>query len=86
MMRRIEITEEAASVLDGLVSSGRYVSASDAVLEGLRSLKRQGVEGDAWLRSEVVPVAQAMVADPDRGIGIDQVFRELAELHRERTA
>lgn len=82
--RTFSLPTEQASYIDGLVSSGSYATASEVVRAGLRALQERDAAVDRWLREEVVGVAQAMQADPGRGIPAAQVFAELRDLHGQR--
>jgi len=47
------------------------------VRAGLTALSEQDEAVERWLRDEVVPVYDAMRADPSRAIPAEQVFSEL---------
>ena len=68
----IKLPAEAAHFVEGLVESGEYKSADEAVAEGIRLLMSR-----QQLRAEI----QAGIAELDAGKGIDgeQVFAELRE-------
>jgi antitoxin ParD1/3/4 len=82
--RSFSLPKEQADYIDSLVDSGAYATASDVVRAGLRALQEKDAAIERWLRDEVVPVAVAMQADPDRAIPADQVFNELRALHAQR--
>ncbi|HEY5209418.1 MAG TPA: type II toxin-antitoxin system ParD family antitoxin [Stellaceae bacterium] len=75
--RTVNLPSEQARYIDRLVASGRYASASDVVRAGLTALSEQDEAVERWLRDEVVPVYDAMRADPSRAIPAEQVFSEL---------
>ena len=75
--RTFSLPTEQASYIDGLVSSGTYATASEVIRAGLRALQERDAAVERWLRDEVVPVAQAMKADPGRGIPAAEVFADL---------
>jgi len=82
--RTFSLPSEQADYIDGLVSSGAYATASEVIRAGLRALQERDIAVERWLREEVVPVAVAMRADPDRGIPAKQVFDKIRSLHAER--
>ena len=81
--RTISLPPAQASYIDALVETGTYASASEVVRAGLRALQERDAAVERWLKEEVVPVYDAMQADPGRGIPADQV---LAALRAHRAA
>lgn len=79
--RTIELDDEQAQAVDGLIRSGRIAAEADVVHAGLRALQGDDAFIEDWLRRDVVPVATAMMADPPRAIPIDDVFDDLRRLH-----
>ncbi len=82
--RTISLPAEQASYIDSLVASGTYASASEVVRAGLRALQERDAAVERWLRKEVVPVYDAMQADPARGIPAEQVMAAVRTCHAER--
>jgi putative addiction module CopG family antidote len=49
--RKIVLTDHQETLLERLVSSGRYQNASEVLREGLRLVERQEAEDNAWLKA-----------------------------------
>jgi antitoxin ParD1/3/4 len=81
--RTISLPPAQAHYIDSLVESGTYASVSEVVRAGLRALQERDAAVERWLRDEVVPVYDAMQADPDRGISADQVREAMRAHHTE---
>ena len=82
--RTFSLPSQQADYIDKLVASGTYATSSEVIRAGLRALQERDAAVERWLREEVVPVATAMQADPDRAIPADQVFDEIRSLHAQR--
>ena len=82
--RTFSLPAEQARFIDSLVASGAYATASEVVRAGLRALQERDAAVERWLREDVVPVHDAMQADPDRGLSADQVLAALRAHHAQR--
>jgi antitoxin ParD1/3/4 len=82
--RSFSLAREQADYIDSLVDSGAYATGSEVIRAGLQALQERDVAVDRWLREDVLPVAFAMQADPDRAIPADQVFAGIRDLHAQR--
>jgi antitoxin ParD1/3/4 len=82
--RTFSLPTEQASYIDSLVASGTYASASEVVRAGLRALQERDAAVERWLREKVIPVYDAMEADPARGIPTEQVMASIRERHAKR--
>ena len=74
---KIELPADAVRFVEGLVASGQYKSADDAVADGVRLLMSR-----QHLRAEI----QKGIEELDAGLGIDGdvVFAELRERAKNR--
>jgi antitoxin ParD1/3/4 len=82
--RTVSLPPEQARFVDGLVASGTYASVSEVVRAGLRALQERDAAVERWLREEVVPVYDAMQADPARGLTPEQVAAAIRVHHAAR--
>jgi antitoxin ParD1/3/4 len=82
--RTFSLPAEQAQFIDTQVASGTYASGSEVVRAGLRALQERDAAVERWLREEVVPVYDAMKADPTRAIPIDKVFAKVRARHSAR--
>jgi antitoxin ParD1/3/4 len=82
--RTFSLPAEHAAFIDSLVSSGAYASGSEVIRAGLRALQERDAAVERWLREEVVPVYDAMKADPARGIPAREVFADVRARHAAR--
>jgi antitoxin ParD1/3/4 len=82
--RTISLPPAQAHYIDALVETGTYASASEVVRAGLRALQERDAVVERWLKEEVIPVYDAMQADPSRGIPADQVKAAMRAHHTDR--
>ncbi|MGA8197872.1 MAG: type II toxin-antitoxin system ParD family antitoxin [Acetobacteraceae bacterium] len=82
--RTVSLPPAQASYIDSLVETGAYASASEVVRAGLRALQERDAAIERWLHEEVVPVYDAMQADPGRGIPANEVAAALRAHHARR--
>ena len=83
--RTISLPADQARYIDELVAAGGYASASEVVRAGLRALRERDAAVERWLREEVAPVQDAMLADPARGLSAETVRERLRQHHATRT-
>jgi antitoxin ParD1/3/4 len=83
--RTFSLPVEQAKFIDRQVKTGSYASGSEVVRAGLRALQERDAAIDRWLREEVVPVYDAMKANPARGIPAQRVFAEIRAHHAKAT-
>ncbi len=84
--RTFSLPTEQADYIDALVQTGTFASASEVVRAGLRALQERDAAVARWLREDVAPVYDAMIADPSRGIEAESVASQLRERHAARIA
>jgi len=84
--RTISLPLEHTDYIDSLVSTGGYASTSEVVRAGLRALQERDSIVETWLHENVVPVVDAMHADPKRAIKAETVFSNLRARHDRRIA
>ena len=82
--RTFSLPAEQAKFIDAQVKSGSYASGSEVIRAGLRALQERDAAIERWLREEVVPVYDAMKADPSQGIPIEKGFAEIRGRHAAR--
>ncbi|HZG28291.1 MAG TPA: type II toxin-antitoxin system ParD family antitoxin [Ensifer sp.] len=85
----IELPEEMADMIAEKVRSGEYQSESDVVVDGLLSLVLEDgphqAEIDHWMKTEMVPMLEAIDADPLLLIPIDEAWERI-EAHMDKAA
>jgi antitoxin ParD1/3/4 len=84
--RTVSLPAEQAAYIDAKVAAGDYASASEVVRAGLRALKERDQAIERWLVEEVAPTYDAMAADPDSAISLDDVHAAILARHAARTA
>jgi antitoxin ParD1/3/4 len=82
--RTISLPPAQSQYIDRLVETGTYGSASEVVRAGLRALQERDAVVDRWLREEVVPVHDAMRANPERCLSAEQVKAAMRKHHADR--
>ena len=75
----ITLPNDMANMVKLKVVTGQYATESEVIREGLRALAERDGAVEQWLRDQVVPVAQALKADPSRALSAGQVRQHLAD-------
>lgn len=79
----VSLPKEHSELIDQLVESGSYESASEVVKAGLNSLREYGHAVERWLRDEVAPTCEEIAANPDRVVSAEEVRESLRMLYLE---
>jgi antitoxin ParD1/3/4 len=82
--RTISLPSDQASFIDAKVASGDYASASEVIRAGLRALKERDEAVERWLKGEVATTYDAMQANPERGVSVDDAFAAVRAHHAQR--
>ena len=77
--KNVVLTDHQEELVAGLVASGRYQNASEAMRAGLRLLEREEAEVSELSASLVRGVEQATRGDLAEGSGTDAVRRAFAK-------
>jgi antitoxin ParD1/3/4 len=80
----VSLPAEQSRYIDHLIASGGYASASEVISAGLHALQERDASLDRWLSQEVVPVYDAMVADPARGLSGETLAGQIEAHHTAR--
>lgn len=75
----IPLTNEQAEAVERLLESGACSDPAEIVAAGLEALATHEAEIEDWLRREVLPVADALEADPSRALSGEQVRAAIRE-------
>jgi Arc/MetJ-type ribon-helix-helix transcriptional regulator len=67
------------------VRDGDFASESEAILEGVSRMREEDGELEEWLRVEVCQRYDRLKANPESGIPMAQLVKNLEERRRERT-
>lgn len=73
----IALPADLAERVEAKLRSGRYDTAEAVLRESLSALDARDDAMEAWLRDEVAPTYDAMMADPARAVGLDAVRNHL---------
>lgn len=80
----VELSSQAAELIDRKLERGEFSSASEIIDEGLQALRQREIDEDDWLRKEVLPAYDAYLANPSDVIPIDEAFSGLEEAYLKR--
>ncbi len=77
----ITLSPELAAAIEGFVASGAYPDASAVIAAGLEALVPADQRIEAWLRDEVLPVAEMSQAGTAPRIAAEDVSAALDARH-----
>ncbi|NLG54956.1 MAG: type II toxin-antitoxin system ParD family antitoxin [Rhodococcus sp.] len=76
----VTVPHEMADMVRAKVVSGEYASESEVIREGLRALAARDRAVDAWLRDQVAPAYDQLLADPEGALSAREVRARLVSL------
>ena len=77
----ITLPNEMAGEIKRRVSEGRYATESEVIREGIRALMDRDKAVEHWLRTQAASAYDALKADPNRALSVDQVRAVLKQTH-----
>ena len=80
----IMLPPDLAELVENKVKSGAYASVSDVIEDGVRALIERDAPFETWLREEVGPRYDRMMADPSRGVPAEKVVENIVSRHHGR--
>lgn len=78
----ITLPNEMADITKTKVAAGEYATESEVIRDGLRALIARDRAVENWLIQEVGPAYDALKADPERAVRVDQLRAALAAEHK----
>lgn len=78
----ITLPNEMANIIKAKVADGEYATESEVIRDGLRALMARDRAVENWLQQEVGPAFDALKANPERAIPVDQARARLAARHQ----
>jgi len=81
----ITLPKEMADIVKTKVAAGEYATESEVIRDGLRVLMARDRAVEHWLHQSAGAAYDALKADPERAVTIDQVREMLAVEHRKAT-
>jgi antitoxin ParD1/3/4 len=80
----ITLPHEMAQMVKAKVSSGEYATESEVIRDGLRSLTFRDAAVEKWLREDVVPTYDAVMADPSLTVSANEAWKRLSAMMDKR--
>ena len=74
----VTLSEDALKFVKQKVSTGEYASESDVIIESVAAMQEQQSALERWIHDEALPAYDRILADPSRGISLQQVRSNLA--------
>ena len=86
-LHNITLSPDAAELVRRKLASGEFASESEVISEGLRSLADSETNLERWLREDVAPTYDSVMANPaSETVSTGEVFDGLRDRHAERVA
>ena len=73
----ITLPIEMAEIVRAKVASGEYASESEVIRDGLRTLAARDAAIETWLVDDVLPSLQALDANPERVLSLEETRKEM---------
>ena len=80
----ITLPHEMADAVRAKVAAGEYATESEVIRDGLRALMARDRAIASWLNDAVGPAYDALKAEPERAITVNQVRAALAAEHHSK--
>lgn len=81
----ITLPHEMAQMVKAKVASGEYATESEVIRDGLRSLTARDAAVEKWLREEVVPTYDSVLANPSLTVSAEEAWSRLSAMMEKRT-
>ena len=73
----ITLPHDMAEVIERIVQSGAYASASEVVRDGVRALMDRDADVERWLREDVLSGHAEHLADPSKAVPAEDVLARI---------
>jgi len=80
----INLSRQQLEYVEELVSSGAYLSLSEAVRAGLRALQERDAAVERWLSEDVASVIDAVQAEERRPVPAQAIFAAVRSRYADR--
>ena len=80
----ITLPDEMASDVRARVAAGEYSNESEVIREALRTLSSRDRAREAWLCTKVSASYDALRANPETGVPLEEVRKRFAERSKEQ--
>ena len=74
---QLTLPQESLDFVQSKVASGEFASESEVIREGIAALQDKDAGFEAWAREVAVPAYERLLANPSRGIPLDQIRANL---------
>jgi len=73
----ITLPHDMAQMVKAKVASGEYATESEVIRDGLRILAARDNAVEKWLLDEVLPVYDAVAADPEKAVSAEEAWAQI---------